>query len=1148
MGKWLTITVLFCCVEVCIGQQLTNKRCKKIQASQGMIQLDTLTVDPASIVTDGSFDFHYDVNTGSIQFNDTQSDQVEVCYRVFPLNFSDEYATHTLEEYDSTVASRPIEVQTTYYKPEREQIFQVEGIQKTGSISRGVSFGNNQNAIINSSLNLQLDGKLADDLNIRAAITDQNIPFQPEGNTQQLQDFDNVYIQLYNDNFSLTGGDVVLRNKESNFLRYYKNVQGGQAEIKYNVGNGIEGSSSAAFAVAKGRFASTQVDPIEGVSGPYKLRGPDNERFIIVLANSEKVFLDGKLLKRGYNQDYIIDYNLAELTFNNHIIITKFSRIRVDFEFSDRNYNRSIIETSHALQSGKSDLYLNFYQEKDNENRPLAYDLSLEDRMLLNSIGDNTEAAVISGADSVGFNENLVLYKQIDTLDLSGAVQSIFKFSVNPDSARFNVSFSDVGFGNGDYVLVSGSTNGRIYRWVSPQNGQPQGSYAPVTQISTPSSKQMFTVGGGYKITESDRIYTELAFSNHDANLFSSLGNEDNQGYAVKVGYEKSPVDLGMLPGYKISGHANLEYDNENFRAIDRFRSIEFNRNWGISNNSTLLSPDNIMNAGIRVEEDQNNRIDYRISGRIRGEEVNGTQHWIDGSKRLGRIQLNSELFILNNDQEVQRSEWKRWVGEAAYHTKIFVPGYRYTSDRNQVFAVANDSIFATAMNFNEHQVFLRNSDTLKTRFNLNYALREDRLPLEGELVENNRAQTANLSVGSTIKDNHNIDITFTYRDLENLRVENTEDRNDRTIQGRLDWAGSFVDDHIRNELTYAINNSRELRREFIFLQVNTGEGTHTWRDLNGDGIQDLSEFFEAINPDERNYVKIFVPTDEFIEAFSNLFNYRFSAKMPRSWRNEGGIKSLLGRLSNVTTINLDKKITDDDVGARFFPFSNNVNDEDLIAIRQNIRSTFFFNRANPGYAMDFGVNLSEGKQLLTNGIESRNNEEYNLNLRYNLNRNYNFTIRMLTGQKSNFSDFLEGRNFIIDTRRIGPEVAWQPSNQFRLSTGYVFTNRQNIFSENQGEHISTNEYRVEMKWAKASKSSVNAIFRYIDNDFEGDENSALGYELLNALRPGKNTTWSLNAQRKLGNGLRLNVNYEGRKSPEQKVIHLGRMQVTALF
>ena len=59
---------------------------------------------------------------------------------------------------------------------------------------------------------------------------------------------------------------------------------------------------------------------------------------------------------------------------------------------------------------------------------------------------------------------------------------------------------------------------------------------------------------------------------------------------------------------------------------------------------------------------------------------------------------------------------------------------------------------------------------------------------------------------------------------------------------------------------------------------------------------------------------------------------------------------------------------------------------------------------------------------------------------------------------------------------------------------------------------------------------------------------SAIGYELLKALQPGKNITWTLSWQQKLFNGLQMNLFYEGRKSGDLDIIHIGRMQVMAMF
>jgi hypothetical protein len=183
----------------------------------------------------------------------------------------------------------------------REELFPSTNLYKSGSLTRGISFGNTQNVFVNSALNLQLEGAISDNLNIRASITDQNVnvPFQPEGNTQQIQDFDNVLIELYNDDFSLAAGDVVLQQRQSEFLRYYKNVQGLQFSSNYQINEKWTPSSQGFVSIAQGKFVSFQLPIIEGTLGPYRIGGPNNERFVIIMANSERVFLDGRLLQRG---------------------------------------------------------------------------------------------------------------------------------------------------------------------------------------------------------------------------------------------------------------------------------------------------------------------------------------------------------------------------------------------------------------------------------------------------------------------------------------------------------------------------------------------------------------------------------------------------------------------------------------------------------------------------------------------------------------------------------------------------------------------------------------------------------------------------------------------------------------------------------
>src|SRR5690606_16515804 len=133
-----------------------------------------------------------------------------------------------------------------------------EGIDKNGSLSRGMSFGNRQNVFVNSAMNLQLSGMITEDIELNALITDSQVPYQPEGNTQQIQDFDRILIELKHEKWNLQAGDVVMQDRNSHFLKYYKNVQGTQFTLQNKVGN-WDMQSSIGAAMSKGKFASNDI-------------------------------------------------------------------------------------------------------------------------------------------------------------------------------------------------------------------------------------------------------------------------------------------------------------------------------------------------------------------------------------------------------------------------------------------------------------------------------------------------------------------------------------------------------------------------------------------------------------------------------------------------------------------------------------------------------------------------------------------------------------------------------------------------------------------------------------------------------------------------------------------------------------------------
>ncbi len=1132
--RWL-IASLIILVSFCLNGQ--NLKCKTIP-SNAQVKLDSVLIEPGSITV--SANYEWNDSTQVIQVISQQS-EVEVCYRVLNPLLTKTYQNRNIADYDD---SREIAIISNQNPGvEKEELFDFGGVQKYGAITRGVSFGNRQSLFVNSSLNLQMDGKLDENLFLSAVITDQNVPYQPEGNTQQIRDFDNVFIKLYNDRFDVTAGDVVLQQPDDAgyFLRYYKNVQGLQASYRGQSGK-WKHESRVSGALSKGKFNSAVLEPIDGLNGPYRLRGPNGERFIIVLANSEKVFLDGVRLERGFDRDYVIDYNLGEITFNNHIVITQFSIIRVDFEYAEQFYSRTNLSAYQSVSNEKIRLFANYYRERDNPNTSFGFSLNETDLDQLRAIGDNVDQAFVTGFDSVRFSENRILYIKKDTVDQDGGPQEIFEYSTDPSAELFSPTFSDVGFGNGNYVLRETTANGRVYEWVSPQGGELQGNYEPGAFIPLPNSRQMITVGGEVQLSDYESVRSEVAFSNTDQNLYSPVDDNDNTSRAYFTSIQTSGRSA-PLSGYKWVGSLAMELDEEDFTFIDRYRSILFDRDWNYTPDRNEQSQDLILFARAGIEKNNENRFIMSANRRKRAEFIDGWQYTLDFNQEVANVRLVSTHFLLENQQVNRTTEWVRSKSDLSYRKWRIAPGYQFDMDENEI--QQRDSVVSSLMHYRAHEVYLASTDSSKSNYRIGYQLRSDRRPVNGSMVD--YLFSKNLRASYNINgEKGSVTADFNYRQVEDKLDLNLG--QDEVINGRINWIQNFLNRNLRSNFSYSTGNSRELRREFVYLPVATGEGTHTWRDTNGDGVQDLNEFFEAINPDERNYVKIFTPTDDYITSFQTFYLHTIDARFPAKWRSHGGLRQFASKLSANVNFNVNYKTTSESYSDRLNPFTLDLGDENLVSSQNVKRYTLFYNRNGRGFAGDFTHQTSDNKQLLVQGFETREKSEWISNAKVDLGSEYTIRVTTSLGNLLNQSDYLDSRNFEIITYTYSPQLIWQPSNVLRLIGSYERKTRRNEFTESSLESALSKVYKTEVTWNQAGKGSLRGTFSIVQIDFTGDPSSYLGYLLLDALQPGTNQTWQLNWQQKISKGMQLSLLYNGRKSEDASTIHTGNVQVTAFF
>jgi hypothetical protein len=517
----------------------SNLRQRVYRVDADSIRLDSISIVPSSVIIKdiSPSDYRIDHVKGILYWiRKPAVESVSITYRVFPFQLNSVVQRMRYDSVSRSFYVKPFEFNGGLTDAQRG-IFDFGTLKAEGSFGRQIGFGNSQDAVLNSTFNMQLSGMLGDSIEVQAAITDNNIPIQPDGNTQQLNEFDQVYLQFRKKGWQLDLGDIDLRQDQLYFLNFYKRLQGISFLTRNRFSPKTNSTTLVSGSVAKGKFTRNILTPLEGNQGPYRLIGANNEFFFIVLANTERVFIDGELLQRGEDQDYVINYNTAELTFTPKRMITKDSRVQVEFEYADRNYLNANLYLSQEIEINKKLIFrLGAFQNSDAKNSQINQTLDPKQQQFLADLGDSVHRAFYPTAIIDTFAAGKILYEKLYV-----GLDSFYQYSTNPATAKYSLSFVDVGVGNGNYVPDFNGANGKVYRYVAPVGSVKQGQYEPVQILVAPKKQQLVSLGMDYHISPGTLIKAEIATSNYDVNTFSSKDNGDDRGWAgrFRFGNEK---------------------------------------------------------------------------------------------------------------------------------------------------------------------------------------------------------------------------------------------------------------------------------------------------------------------------------------------------------------------------------------------------------------------------------------------------------------------------------------------------------------------------------------------------------------------------------------------------------------------------------
>jgi hypothetical protein len=247
------------------------------------------------------------------------------------------------------------------------------------------------------------------------------------------------------------------------------------------------------------------------------------------------------------------------------------------------------------------------------------------------------------------YSENKILYKKT----LIGPTE-IFEFSTDETLTLYQVKFTFLGNNLGNYVLASNNTIGKIYEYVAPIAGIPQGNYEPIVKLIAPTKIQIATIVSKYSPSYKTEIETEIAISNNDKNLFSGLDDANNQGIASKLNIKQQLFSKGI----NVQSFANINYIQENFKPIERLYNIEFNRDWNIT--STLLGNQSFLTSGLDFNFNNKGKALYQFENLAFGDAFSGNKHTFSGRYATKNWMIWNNSSVMKSDSELSNSSFLR--------------------------------------------------------------------------------------------------------------------------------------------------------------------------------------------------------------------------------------------------------------------------------------------------------------------------------------------------------------------------------------------------------------------------------------------------------------------------------------------------------
>ena len=551
------------------------------------------------------------------------------------------------------------------------------------------------------------------------------------------------------------------------------------------------------------------------------------------------------------------------------------------------------------------------------------------------------------------------------------------------------------------------------------------------------------------------------------------------------------------------------------------------------------------------MKDKNNHSASYQFITYQRSDVYKGFQNVVQHTALLKGWSINNRLAITHFSNALDEGRFVRPVVDISKQftqLKQVRLGFRYALEQNEVKQQKNDSLTANSFSFDTYSVYLKTDEAKKNRHTLTFFTRADKYPLGKEMLKGDRSYNVNLQSELLSSAKHQLLFNATYRKLQVYNKTVSRQSEDQTILGRTEYLINEWEGLLTGNVLYELGTGQEQKKDFTYIEVPAGQGQYVWNDYDSNGVQQLNEFEIAQFQDQAKFVRILVPSNEFVKAAYTTLNYHFTISPANVLKGDGlsRLARLVNRFGFQTSMQTSKKSLAKG-GFQFHPLQYDLNDTALLTLNTSFLNTLSFNRYSTKWGLDMSNLRNSAKALLTYGYESRLLNDWILKLRWNISPSFTFDVNNKKSTNALYTPSFDNRNYELDIYQIEPRLIFVNRTIFRLQTGYRHDHKKNKAAYG-GEQSFSNAINVETKYNVLQNSSINARFTYNHIRYDYPANTTVSYIMLDGLLPGQNYIWNIELTKRLLNNVELNLQYDGRKPGEARIVHTGRAAIRALF